>query len=330
VPLRNQGPPPDYATTEHSILKSHLINHPAAVRHQKLSNHWTISKSHIKNNTTDTTDEQILFTNENLTLPGSSHSNVPGYVNANIPFDGNGILYGPGMYSNEGSQGATQIAPDNYTPDFIIERKQAGQSLPDYSPTKSINEYLGSNPKTLNVPGNFANNSDPYSQSGRGQDGVSSFSDDSVLTNPDGYRIQEDAKDVTIIQNKHINRYGSIESFEYMEVGDKRNEEYLIIDSATNSIIKKIKNPNRQPYIGGHRGNLPPNSEHLLAYDTNSQTHCIIENVNPPPSYVNIAFVLFVLSVEPARRHCYPLLFFLGEFGRAAENRSPHTAKDRS
>lgn len=285
-------PPPDYAG-EHSILKSHLINNAPTsnVRHQKPSNQWTISKSQVKNNTTDSTDEQILFTNENLSMPGTSTSNLPSYVNANISFDGNNILYGAGLYTSgdQINQNVNHVTTDAYNPDFILDRKNAGL-LPDYSPTKSINEYAKNtfiDQKALQNVGNFANNSDPYSQGVRAHDSASPFSDDSsIMTGAGGYRmVHTDTKDEVVLQTN-----AGSDSYQYLDMDDKRNADFIIIDKMTGQVKKVEKYHNRQGYG-------LPNEDYVVIYNGNVNAHGEVESVNPlpPPSYVSIHIAMIIL-----------------------------------
>lgn len=304
-PPPNHGPPPDYATTEHSILKSHLIGNSSTNllrQQQKPSNHWTISKSQVKNNINDSTDEQILFTNENLTMPGTSHSTVTSYVSAQIPYDGNGMLYGPGMYANEDIHNNTtpQIVQqdNNYDPEYVIDRKNNG-ILPDYSPTKSINEYNSVQSKVVpfvdqvkiedvktqfHLASSFANNSDPYSQGMRAQDGASPFSgdDSTVLTGTDGYRlIQDDAKSGGIVQGRMEMTEYVTESQVYDYVDLKGN-----LYKSDHLLDVKKENMDRSGRILGQE-----HVQNILAYDT-VNTH-VMETGLPPPAYVSLFTLLF-------------------------------------
>lgn len=235
-----------------------------------MSNQWIISKSHAKNSQ-DSADEQILFTNENLALPGTSQS-INTYPAA--AFDGNGILYGPGMYSGAGNQNVNNTPVENYNPDFIIDRKIAGLGLPDYSPTKSINEYLvgtkagfmDPNKQLQSNPINFANNSDPYVQSVKSQDGSSPYSDDSsVLTGVDGYKI----KDEVILHSK--SNAGFVGSDEYIEMMNRKRQRLMILGE-------------------DHRGHVGTNDQ-ILIYDGNTT----IQNTAPPPPYVSLLKFLVII-----------------------------------
>lgn len=205
------------------------------------------------------------------------------------------------MYSGSGNQNVTtNVTTENYNPDFIIERKTAGLGLPDYSPTKSINEYIVG-PKTgfpnpqKNVqtnPSNFANNSDPYSQNLRSQDGSSPYSDDSsVLTGTESYKLRETKEDI-IIQSKSGNAVGFAESEEYIEMMNRKRQRSMILGDESET---RVKGSYIQTFSDGNKATLLNANDQVLIFDANMDTHNLTQNINtaPPPSYVRLLNMLF-------------------------------------